>query len=81
MTDENEAVRTTLSLDAEVLAAARRIAEARSQSIGQVISELARRGLEGRARVTTRKGFPVFRVPKGAAPISLDDVKRDEDEE
>ena len=34
-----------------------------------------------RTKVSTRKGFPVFQVPKDASPIALDDVKRDEDEE
>ena len=81
MSDEHGSVRTTLSLDAEVLAAARRIAQARSKSIGEVISELARRGLAGRAKVSAHKGFPVFQVPRDASPITLDDVKRDEDEE
>lgn len=73
-------MRTTLNLDPEVLSAARRIAAARSQSLGQAISDLVRRGLEVRAETTARRGFPVFTVPKGAAPISLEDVKRDEDE-
>lgn len=74
-------MRTTLSLDPEILSAARKIAAARSQSIGTVISELARRGLETKVRTTARKGFPVFQVPKSAPPLTLEDVRRDEDEE
>lgn len=73
-------MRTTLSLDPEILSAARRIAAARSQSIGEVISELARRGLEARAKIGSRHGFPVFQVPKGARPLTPEDVRRDEDE-
>ena len=73
-------MRTTLSLDPEVLSAARKIATARSQSLGEVISELARRGLAGRAKTTSRKGFPVFQVSKDAPPLTLDDIRRDEDE-
>jgi hypothetical protein len=73
-------MRTTLELDDEVLAAARRIAAARSKSLGQVISDLARRGLETRPKITTRRGFPVFQVPGNARPLTLDDVRRDEDE-
>lgn len=74
-------MRTTLDLDDEVLAAARRIAVARSKSIGQVVSELARRGLETRSAGTTKTaGFPVFRVPKRARPLTLEDVRQDEDE-
>jgi len=74
-------MRTTIDLDAEVLAAARKLAAARSESLERIISELARAGLEAR---TSRahgagSGFPVFKVRKGAIPITLDDVKRDED--
>lgn len=73
-------MRTTLSLDPEVLNAARRIAAARSKSIGEVISELARRGLALPAKTSARKGFPVFQVTKGAPPLTPEDVHRDEDE-
>jgi hypothetical protein len=74
-------MRTTLTLDPEIVRAAKQIAAARSKSIGEVISELARRGLEARAAGTTRHGgFPVFQVSKGVRPITLKDVKRDEDE-
>lgn len=74
-------MRTTLDIDADVLAAARQLAEARSQSIGQVISELARLGLEPRpSRTTRRGGFPVFEVAPGARLLTFEDVRRDEDE-
>ena len=57
------------------------IAAARSQSLGRVVSELALDALKSRigGGSTTRSGFPVFKVRKGAALISLEDVKRDED--
>jgi hypothetical protein len=74
-------MRTTLDLDPEVMAAARQIAAARSKSIGEVISELARRGLEARPSTATRRGFPVFQVSQGARPLTLEDVRRGEDEE
>lgn len=73
-------MRTTINLDPDVLNAAKRIAAARSQSVGEVISELARKGLAAPSRLKSRSGFPVFAVAKGVAPISLDDVKLDEDE-
>jgi len=74
-------MRTTIDLDSEILAAAKKLAAAQSQSVGRVISELARAGLEARASRAhgTSSGFPVFKVRKGAAPIALEDVKRDED--
>jgi hypothetical protein len=73
-------MRTTLSIDPEILSAARQIAAARSKSIGEVISELARRGLEARGKTGSKKGFPVFKVSKTAAPLTVEDVRRDEDE-
>ena len=73
-------MRTTLSLDPEVLSAARQIAAAASKSIGEVISELARRGLEARYGHATRKGFPVFHVADRARPLTLQDVRKDEDQ-
>jgi len=74
-------MRTTLSLDPDVLAAAKQIAAARAVSLGEVISELARRGLEARGNVAKRSGFPVFKVTKDARPLTPEDVKRDADEE
>lgn len=73
-------MRTTLTLDADIMSAARQIAVAKSKSIGEVISELARRGLEARVNVGTRQGFPVFQVIKGTAPLTPDDICRDEDD-
>jgi hypothetical protein len=73
-------MRTTLTIDPDILSAARQIAAARSTSIGEVISELARRGLAARAKVATRQGYPVFTVTRGAPPLTPDDVRRDEDE-
>ncbi|MGA2397355.1 MAG: antitoxin [Steroidobacteraceae bacterium] len=73
-------MRTTLTIDPDILSAARQIADAKSKSIGEVISELARRGLEARAKVTTRQGYPVFPVTTGAPPLTPEDVRRDEDE-
>lgn len=74
-------MRTTLNIDPDVLSAAREIAAARSLGIGEVISELARRGLEAEARTADREGFPVFEVPSGAKPLTLADVRRDADEQ
>jgi hypothetical protein len=73
-------VRTTLKLDPDILMAARQIAADRSKSIGEVISELARRGLEARGKVGSRQGFPVFHVPKNATPLTPDEVRRDQDD-
>lgn len=73
-------MRTTLTLDPDVFAAARKLAEARSESLGKVVSDLMRRGLEAEPPVKSKSGFPVFKVSRTAPPLTLSDVKRDEDE-
>lgn len=76
-------MRTTLNLSADLLNAAKRLAAARSMALGDVISELALKGLEtqSQAAITRKSGFPVFAVPAGAPTLGLQDVKRDEDDE
>lgn len=73
-------MRTTLDLDPEIMSAARQIAAARSISLGKAVSDLARKGLEARARTSARKGFPVFQVREGSRPLTSEDVRRDEDD-
>jgi hypothetical protein len=68
--------RTTLEIDADVLAAARTLAREKGESIGRVISELARRGLRPKSSYDEDHGFPVFEVREGAALITPDDVRR-----
>jgi hypothetical protein len=75
-------MRTTLNLDPDIAQAARALARARAQSLGRVLSDLARRGLESEAAKGPHpaSGFPVFRVSPGARPLTLEAVKQDEDE-
>lgn len=75
-------MRTTLTIDDDMLAAAKNLARARSESVGRVLSDLARRGLGVTAHAAHKRegGFPVFDVEPGAHPISSDDVNRLEDE-
>jgi len=75
-------MRTTLAIDDDLLAVAKTIARSKSQSLGKVISDLARRGLNATIRVDAADsgGFPVFKVPENAHPITLEDVQKDLDE-
>lgn len=73
-------MRTTVNLEPDVLSAAKRIAEARAVTLGKALSDLARRGLEVARPVGRKSGFPVFTVPVGAKPLTLEAVKRDDDE-
>lgn len=74
------AMRTTLNIDDDLLKAAKSIAAARSESIGRVISELAWKGLRTGTRTRKKSGLPTFRVRRDAHPITLEDVRKLEDE-
>ncbi len=78
--DSISAVRTTLELDDDVVAAARELATEGRRSLGSVISELARRGLNP-AQVEVDGDLPVIRVPAGAPAITPEMVRRALDED
>jgi hypothetical protein len=74
-------MRTTLNLDDDVAAAARALARTERRSLGQVVSELARRGLAPRQiELDDEDGFPVFRVDADAPLITPDMVQAGLDE-
>ena len=59
-------MRTTLDLDDQVLAAARALARARGTSLGEAVSELARRGLRGH-QPTVKVSYSPFPIMVGDA--------------
>ena len=63
-------MRTTLNLDDDVLRAVRSLADERGQSLGAVVSELARKGLSPDLEADYEQSFPVFTVREGTAPIT-----------
>ena len=64
-------MRTTLTIDDDVLAAVRALARADGRSLGEVLTELARRGLApSDPRLDEERGLPVFRVTPGARPLT-----------
>lgn len=76
-------MRTTLALDDDVLAAARDIAAARSQSLGAVVSDLVRRALKPAAASRVEfaaDGLPAIRASEPLI-ISSEDVARALDDE
>ena len=69
-------MRTTVSIDDDVLAVARALAERKGSSLGSALSELARRGLQSgiiNSDVTVGTTFP---APADAGPITSEDVNR-----
>ena len=69
-------VRTTLKIDDDVLEAARCIADDEGATVGEVMSRLARRGLEPRTESRGRGRCPTFAVLGEAPPIAAEMVRR-----
>lgn len=69
-------MRTTLTLDDDVLASARALAEQRGVPVGTIISELARRGLAPTTRpAVIRNGIRLFPVRPDAGPVTPELVR------
>lgn len=76
-------MRTTLSIDDDVMAAARQLAERQGKSVGEVISALARQGLSGtgtRSAKTARNGVPMLPKRQAATPVTTAFVNQLRDE-
>lgn len=55
-------MRTTIAIDDDVLAAAKAIARERHQTVGKVVSELARHSLRPPATTAERNGVPLLPI-------------------
>jgi hypothetical protein len=73
-------MRTTLTLDDDVLARARQLADATGESLGTVISGLARESLSRHAGGETRNGILLLPVGAPGATVTLEEVNRLRDE-
>lgn len=69
-------MRTTLSIDDDVLEVARCIAETRRISLGEAVSFLARRGMPEIGLRMSEAGIMVFDVPEDFPTITDEDVAR-----
>jgi hypothetical protein len=73
-------MRTTVDLEEDVLLAAKEIAKQRGNTVGQVLSDLARQALTRRAPVSKKHGLPLFPVQPDAGVVTLDLINRLRDE-
>ncbi len=74
-------MRTTLSIDDDVLAAAKGLASLQHKSVGEVISELTRLALRPKVQKSkTRSGVPLLPVRTGARAVTPEMVNRLRDE-
>lgn len=67
-------MRTTVTIDDDVLAAAKQFAAARGLTLGEALSQLARATLTERKRFGTRNGIVLLPAPATAGKATLDDV-------
>ena len=68
-------MRTTLTIDDDVLAAAKQFADARGLTLGEALSQLARATLTERQRHGgTRNGIVLLPAPPDARQATLDEV-------
>ena len=80
MSDDG-AVRTTLDLDEDVLAAVKELAANRKSTAGKVLSGLAREALRPREETgSVRSGVPLLPKRAGERPVTLGAVNRLRDE-
>jgi hypothetical protein len=69
-------MRTTVDLDEDILRVAKDLARDREESLGRVLSDLARRGLKPQTRTSrARNDIPVFPRLPGAKPVTSEMVK------
>jgi hypothetical protein len=73
-------MRTTIDLEDDVLLAAKEIAKQRGNTLGQVLSDLARQALTRRTSVSTKQGLPLFPVQPNAGVVTPELVSRLRDE-
>jgi hypothetical protein len=72
-------MRTTLSLDDDVLQEVKAYAKRRDVAIGKAVSDLVRRGLHAPLETRIVNGFHVAKLPPGSPPVSTEDVEKLQD--
>ena len=73
-------MRTTLSLDDDVLREVKVYAESRDIALGKAVSELVRRGLAAPLRTSLVNGFHVVDLPSDSPVVTSEHVRKLEDE-
>lgn len=71
-----DVMRTTLTLDDDILARARELAEVSGRSIGAVISDMARESMTAQTRTATRNGIQLLPETNPGSAATLAEVNR-----
>lgn len=73
-------MRTTLTLDDDLLELAARQAKLRGVSLSKTVSDLLRKGLNASTPMQEKGGLVVFHLPADSPKVTTDDVRRIEAE-
>jgi hypothetical protein len=76
----NPSVRTTLTLDDDILERAARQAKLRGTSLSKTVSDLLRRGLSAPTPSQEKGGIVVFQLPADSPSVTTEEVRRIESE-
>lgn len=73
-------MRTTLSLDDDLVPHVKTYAESRDITVGKAVSELVRRGLHAPLRTRVVNGFHVVELPSGSPVVTSEHIQKLEEE-
>jgi hypothetical protein len=73
-------MRTTLSLDDDLVPRVQTYAESRDITVGKAVSELVRRGLHAPLRTRVVNGFHVVELPSGSPVVTREHIQKLEEE-
>ena len=73
-------MRTTLAIDDDILVAAKAMARQQNRSLGEIISDLARKSLRRPESCSERNGIPLLGGNPNTPPVTLEMVNALRDE-
>lgn len=73
-------MRTTLSLDDDLLPQVKTYAESRDITVGKAVSELVRRGLRAPIQTRVVNGFHVIELAPGSPSVTIEHIRKLEEE-
>jgi hypothetical protein len=73
-------MRTTISIDDDLMVLVRRHARGRRVSLGRAISDLVHKALTSQTPIRRERGVVVFDLPGDSPAVTTEDVKRLEDQ-
>ena len=73
-------MRTTLTLDDDLMQLVTRQAKLRGVSLGKTVSDLVRRGLSASTPSREKNGLVVFQLPADSPTVTTEEVRRIESE-